>query len=81
MKFHLVEHETGVARGIHEDGTAVLDIQAFDCNRFEVEAKLRDWPRQMTAWVKPGRELRSLEPRVGDAPCAPHQGPERKLDA
>src|SRR6476619_2014385 len=81
MELNLVEHKTGIARVIHEYGTAVLDIQTFDCNRFEVEAKLRDRPRQMTGRVKPGRELRSLEPSVGDAPCAPHQGPERKLDS
>jgi hypothetical protein len=81
MEFHLVEHETGVARGVDEHGAAVLDIQAFDRNPVEVEAKLRDRPRQLTAGIEPSREFRCLEPSVGDAPCAAHQGPQRKLDA
>ena len=53
VELHLFEHKTGVARVIHEYGTAVLDIQTFDSNRFEVEAKLRDRPRQMTGRIKP----------------------------
>ena len=81
VEFHLLEHETGVARGVDEHGTAVLDIQALDRNRFEIEAKLRDRPGQLAGRIKPGREFGTFQPRVGDAPCAPHQGPERKLDA
>jgi hypothetical protein len=45
MEFHLVEHETGVARSVDELGTAVLDIQSFNRNPVEVEAQLRDRPR------------------------------------
>jgi hypothetical protein len=59
---------------------AVLDIEPLDRHTFRGEADRGHRPGDAAGAVEPDGEFRTFEPRVGDAPLAPHQGAQRELD-
>ena len=81
LEFQLLEHQTGAARRVGEDGAAVHDVEPLDRKRIRVEADRRRRPVEVSGSVQPEREFRAFDAQIGRPPFAAHQGAERELDA
>ena len=80
-EIEFLEHEPAVARGIGEGRARILDLQARDRHRFQVEAELGKRPGKAAGGIEPGRELGPLEPGIGNAPFTPRERTQCEFDA